>query len=227
MEGVRKALESERKAEQEFVAKAVKRETAPRGWPAALVMFHMSMWRERLRDALREFQHGRPHTPPPENVDEFNEAELASGIGTPLADAAARSETLLVELMTLFDELGDRPFQWYTSSTTAEAILRNSYTHPRLHMCEYLRENSEMDDANRVFEDALVEMREIGAPPIIMGMVLYNLACTRAGQGRLDDSLALLEEAFAVHPVIKEMAAQDADLAPLHDSRRYQELIKS
>jgi hypothetical protein len=227
VEGVRKALESERKAEQEFVAEALKRETAPRGWPAALVMFHMSMWRERLRDALREFQQGRPHKPPPENIDEFNEAEIATGIGTPLADAAARSDTLLVELITLFDELGDRPFPWYTSSTTAEAILRNSYTHPRLHMFEYLRENGEMDDANRVFEDAAAEMREIGAPPIIMGMVLYNLACTRAGQGLLDDALALLEEAFTVRPLIKEIAAGDADLAPLHDDPRYKELLKS
>jgi hypothetical protein len=227
VEGVRKALESERRAEQDFVAKATKRETAPRGWPAALVMFHMSMWRERLRDALREFQQGRPHKPPPEDIDEFNEAELASGIGTPLADAAARSDTLLAELITLFDELGDRPFHWYTASTTSEAILRNSYTHPRLHMFEYMRENDEVDDANRVFEDAVAEMREISAPPIILGMVLYNLACTRAGQGRLDDALALLEEAFAVRPVIKQMAADDSDLAPLRDNPRYQELLKN
>jgi hypothetical protein len=227
VEGVRKALESERKAEEEFVAKASKRETAPRGWPAALVMFHMSMWRERLRDALRDVQQGRPHTPPPENIDEFNEAELASGIGTPLADAAARSDTLLVELMTLFEELGDRPFQWYASSTTAEAILRNSYTHPRLHLFEYLRENDEMDDANRVFEDAVAEMREINAPPIILGMVLYNLACTRAGQGRLDDSLSLLGEAVTVRPALKELAAEDADFAPLRENPRYQELVKS
>ncbi|HYM96211.1 MAG TPA: hypothetical protein VET26_02830 [Candidatus Sulfotelmatobacter sp.] len=227
MEGVRKALESERKAEQEFVARAMQRETAPRGWPAALVMFHMSMWRERLRNALRDVQQGRSYAPPPDDVDAFNEDELASGIGAPLADAAARSDTLLAELIELFDELGDRPFKWYSSSTVGEAILRNSYTHPRLHICAYFRENDEPDDANRVFEEAVAEMREIGAPPIILGMVLYNLACTRAIQGRPDDSLDLLEEALGVRPVLKEIAAEDADFASLHDNERFQELVKS
>ncbi|HSP08172.1 MAG TPA: hypothetical protein VLU92_01085 [Candidatus Dormibacteraeota bacterium] len=171
---MRKALESERRAEQEFVAKAMKRETAPRGWPAALVLFHVSMWRERLRDALRETQQGRPHTPPPANVDEFNEAEVAAGIGTPLADAAARSDTLLVELIALCDELGERPFQWFAASTTWEALLRNSYTHPRLHMVQYMRENDELDDANRIFEDAVAELGEIGAPPLIMQQLVKS-----------------------------------------------------
>src|SRR5258708_25003724 len=107
---VLEALESQRDLGREFVAEPIESETQQKGWPAALVMFHISMWRERLRDALVEFRHARPYTAPPEDVDEVNDAELASGIGTPLADAAARSEKLLLELIGLAGELGDRPF---------------------------------------------------------------------------------------------------------------------
>jgi hypothetical protein len=224
---VLKALDSQRDLEREFVAEALKSEKQPRGWPAALVMFHISMWRERLRDALTEFRHARPYTAPPEDIDEVNDAELAGGIGTPLADAAARSDKLLSELIALGGELGDRPFKWYTANTTVEALLRNSYTHPRLHLFEYLRENGERDRAHRVFEDAVSEMRGLSAPPIALGMVIYNLACIRADQGRLDDALGLLEEAFALRPVIKEIAATDPDLAPLYDDPRFKTLVKT
>jgi hypothetical protein len=224
---VLEALESQRDLEREFVAEALKSEKQPKGWPAALVMFHISMWRERLRDALIEFRHARPYTEPPEGVDEVNDAELAGGIGTPLPDAAARSDRLLSELIELGGELGDRPFKWYAASTTVEALLRNSYTHPRLHLFEYWRENGERDRAHQVFEDAVSELRELSAPPIALGMVIYNLACVRVEEGRNGDALDLLEEAFAIRPVIKEVAPTDPDLAPLYDDPRFKALVKT
>src|ERR1700674_1823962 len=201
---VLKALESQRDLEREFVAEALKSETQPKGWPAALVMFHISMWRERLRDALTEFRHSRPYAAPPENIDEVNDAELASGIGTPLADAAARSDKLLTELIALAGELGDRPFKWFSATTTGEALLRNSYSHPRVHLVAYLRENGGRDRAHRMLEDAASEMREISAPASALGAALYNLACGRVDQDRLDDALELLVEEFPLRPDLKD-----------------------
>src|ERR1700694_1603966 len=224
---VLKALESQRDLEREFVAEALKSETQPKGWPAALVMFHISMWRERLRDALTEFRHARPYMAPPETIDEINDAELASGIGTPLADAAARADKLLTELIALAGELGDRPFKWFTATTTSEALLRNSYAHPRLHIINYLNENGEHDRAHRVAEDAASEMREISAPPSALGSALYNLACARADQDRLDEALDLLAEAFPLRPDYKQAAQQDADLAALHNDPRFKTLVSS
>ena len=222
---VLKALESQRDLEREFVAEALRSETQPKGWPAALVMFHISMWRERLRDALIEFRHARPYATPPENTDEVNDAEIDCGIGTPLADAAARSDKLLTELIALAGELGDRPFKWFTATTTGEALLRNSLVHPRNHVFEYLRENGDQEAAYRLVEDGASEMRSIGAPAHILGATLYNLAGVRVAQGRTDDALALLEEALPMRPDARLGAATDADFAALHDDPRFKALV--
>jgi tetratricopeptide (TPR) repeat protein len=226
---VRKALEAEREMEREFVAQVTRSETAPKGWPAALNLFHISMWRERLRNALTDVREGRAYKPSPENqeIDEVNDAELASGLGVSLSDIAERSDTLLAELIALSDQLGERPFKWNVARTTSEALLRNSYTHPRLHINAYWKENGEPERANGLFEDAVSDMREASAPPGVMGTVLYNLACARASQKRGDEALTLLEEAFQLRPDYKSSAPNDKDLAPLYDEPRFQAAIKS
>jgi len=190
MTDVRKALEAEREIEREFVAQVTRSETAPKGWPAALNLFHISMWRERLRNALVEVREGRTYTPSPEGqeIDELNDTELASGLGVSLSDIAERSDMLLAELIALSEQVGDRPFKWNVASTTSEALLRNSYTHPRVHINEYWKENGDLERANGVFEDSVTEMRDASAPPSVMGTVLYKLACTRAVQERLSAS---------------------------------------
>ena len=229
MTDVRKALEAEREMEREFVALVTRSEVAPKGWPAALNLFHISMWRERLRNALVEVREGRTYTPSPEGqeIDEVNDAELASGLGVSLSDIAERSDTLLAELIALSDQLGDRPFRWNISNTTTEALLRNSYTHPRVHFNQYWKENGDHERANALQEDAVSDMRDASAPPIVMGAVLYNLACARVAQDRLDEALELLVEAFMMRPDYKEAAAKDTDLEALHDNPAFKALTST
>lgn len=224
MTDVRKALEAEREMEREFVAMARALETGPKGWPAALVMFHVCMWRERMCNALTAVSEGRAYIPPPENMDEFNDAELAGGLGVALVDIADRADVLLVSLIKLWDELGERPFKWNISNTTTEAILRNSYVHPRNHIVEYLNENGNPTGAQRMQEDAASEMREFAAPPIVLGAALYNLACARVAQDRLDDALELLVEAIPMRPDLKETAPKDPDMEALYDNPAFKAL---
>lgn len=225
MADVRKALEAEREMEREFVTEVTKSETQPKGWPAALNLFHICMWRERLLNALTDVRDGRPYGSPPENVDETNDAELASGLGVSLADIAERSDTLLVSLIQLSEQVGDRPFKWYRANTTSEALLRNSYIHPRNHIAAYLNENGNQAGAQRLWEDAETELRGISAPPIALGAALYNLASARVAQGRLDEALALLEEAMPMRDDLKEAAAGDSELAALRDDPRFKALV--
>src|SRR5256885_12957182 len=157
-------LETERKLEQDFVATARADESGPAGWPAALLMFHVGMWRERLRDSLARMQEGKDYPRPPSNIDEFNETELGQGIGTPLTDAAARADHLLAEIIELYDKVGERPIEWNISKTTTEAVLRSSFTHPRTHIARYYRGNVQAGRARRVVEDTVDELRAAHAP---------------------------------------------------------------
>ena len=225
MAAIRRVLEAELQAEQEFVAGTRQSEKTPKGWPAALLMFHLSMWRERLRNALHDLSQDRPYSPPPDHVDEFNDAELANGIGTPLTDAAARSETLHREIMALHEALGERPFKWYKMSTTTEAVLRVSYLHPRVHMHAYANENGDTEQAMRLFEDAATELRHADAPPFIMGAAIYNLAVVRVAEHKVEEALTLLEEAVTMRPDLVEVADDDAELAALRDEERFQKLV--
>ncbi len=180
-----------------------------------------------MRNALTDLSEGREPAPPPVNTDEVNDAELPNGIGTPLADAAARSDHLLGEIIELYARVGARPFTWYSAKNTTEAVLRNSYLHPRLHLFEYLRENGEQDRANELFEEMFADMQAADAPPMIMTTARYNLACARSRQGRTDEALTLLTEVLTVRPEMREAAAEDPDLEPLRDDPRFQELIKT
>lgn len=189
-------------------------------------MFHLGMWRERLRNAFLDVSEGRSFTPIPKNIDEVNDAELADGIGTPLADAAARADHLLGEIIDLYGKLGERAFDWGMAQTTTEAVLRNSFTHARVHLFEYLRENGDVEGADELTEDAVPLMRTASAPALAMGAVIYNLACVRARQGRLDDAIALLDEGLRLRPDMKAAAPNESDLAPLVDDPRFQELVK-
>jgi tetratricopeptide (TPR) repeat protein len=224
---LRKALEAQREMEREFVAEARKSEKQPKGWPAALVLFHISMWRERLRNALTDLRDGRPYPPPPENIDEVNDAEVASGLGVSLSDISERSDTLLASLIALSEQLGERPFKWFTASTTTEALLRNSYIHPRNHIVGYLNENGDEAGAHRLAEEAVSEMRDVLAPPLALGAVLYSLACARAAQGKLDEAIELLKEALPMRPDMKAVAPTDPGLAPLRGDARFKELVSS
>ena len=192
-------------------------------------MFHISMYRERLRNALTDLAEHREYTPPPprETIDEFNEQELVHGIGIPLADAAARADLLFGEVIELYDRLGDRPFRWYRSERTTEAVLRNSYMHPRIHQFDYWKENGDQDRAYRLLEDAFSDLRAAEAPPMLMAEAAYNLACVRVYQRRIDEAIASIAEAFTTRPDLKEGAPKDLDLAPLRDDPRFQELIKT
>lgn len=222
---IRKALEAERSAEQSFVEFARANEKAPQGWPAALLMFHVGMWRERFRNALTNISEGKDYERPPKDSDETNDAELPKGIGTPLADAASRADHLLGEIMDLYAKVGERPIEWNVSRTTTEAALRNSYTHARVHMQQYYSQNGHVERADRLAEDAVAEMREAGAPPIVLGTVLYNLACVRAQQSRKDEAIDLVREALPLRPDLRDQAPGDPDLGEVRGDPRFKELI--
>jgi tetratricopeptide (TPR) repeat protein len=218
-------LTLEREFERSFVAneRAVARE--PQGWPASLIFFHLAQWRERLRGALSDFHAGREYKPPPQNIDEFNDRELAMGHRVPLSQAVTRADAALAALIDLSETVGDQPFTWNLTRTTGDALVRNSYMHPRVHLSAYLRENGEIAGAQQLVEETAHDLRELWPRPLILGAALFNLAAARVAQGRKDEALELLEEAAPMRPDLAEAAAGDPDLAPLKDDERFEKMI--
>ena len=93
------------------------------------------------------------------------------------------------------------------------------------HLC-FLDSCKAMDEARKLFEDAVPDMRAAHAPPLVLGTVLYNLAIVRAQEGREDDAIDLLQEAIPMRPDIKNLAPDDKDLGDLRADPRFQELVR-
>ena len=163
-------LESERETERRFVAEAATEPDYPRGWSAGLLMAHIASWRHRLRDALIEASRGLPVSGPPADIDGVNAAQLAGDARVSLEEAAARADTRLADLLDLWTTLGDRPFSWFTAKTIGEALVRNSYIHPRRHLAEHYVERGDQARGARLKSETLAELRRVGAPESVMSV---------------------------------------------------------
>jgi hypothetical protein len=163
-------LESQRETERRFVAEAATEPDFPGGWPAGLLMAHIASWRTRLRDSLIEASRGLPVSGPPADIDGVNAAQLARDAGISLEAAAALAETRLADLLDLWVTLGDRPFAWFTAKTIGEALVRNSYIHPRRHLAEHYLERGDRARGDRLKSDTLAELRRVGAPESVMSV---------------------------------------------------------
>ena len=133
-------------------------------------MFHVAMWRERMRDALKATVEGRVYELPGQR-DEINDEELARGIGTPIGDAAARADQLLSEILELYPQAGDRQVHWFRDAPAADVVLRNSYSHPRRHICDYRLANGDVDGARKSLDEALSELAALGAGDYVTGIL--------------------------------------------------------
>jgi hypothetical protein len=163
-------LELERETERRFVAEAATEPDFPRGWTAGLLMAHIASWRTRLRDCLIQASRGEPVSGPPADIDAFNAVELARNAGISLGEGATRAETRLGDLIDLWATVGDRPFSWFTAKTTGEALVRNSYIHPRRHLAEHYLERGDQSRGTELREETMAELRQVDAPESVMNV---------------------------------------------------------
>src|SRR5438132_6457589 len=146
-------LDDQRETERRFVVEAATERDVPGGWSAALLMAHIASWRTRLRDSLIEASRGLPVSGPPTNIDAYNAAELARNARISLEAAASEADTRLGDLLDLWATFGNRPFAWFSATTAGEALLRNSYIHPRRHLAEHYVERGERARGSQIMEE--------------------------------------------------------------------------
>ena len=225
MKDVLPLLRAEQELERQFIDEATGTTEPAEGWSAAMVMFHVAQWRERLSNALTEAAAGRPVNPPTGNIDELNDAEMAGAAQLSLADEAARANAELASLIAILDTTGEQPFKWYAATTNAEAIVRNSFLHARIHLADQFRERGDVARSDRLFEETASQLRKVEAPGHILGAALFNLASVRATQGRSDEALTLLEEALPMRPDLRAILPGDPEFAALRESPRFRTLL--
>jgi len=220
-------LQKQQDLEKAFVAEMAGKPEPSSGWTPSMTMFHIANWRERLWNGLTEAAAERPVNAPPGNIDELNDAEMVGSAGVALADVAARSDAALTSIIAMWETMGDQPFKWYVAETIGEAILRNSYLHPRVHLADQFLERGEAERSHRLTEETANELREVDAPGRVLGAALYNLAAVRAAQLRSDEALELLEESLAMREDLKPAAASDENFASLQGDSRFRALTGS
>ena len=223
---VARLLSAQRELERQVAAGAPP-DREVNGWTAALMFFHLAQWRGRLLSALTAQSQGKDFSAPPGNIDEFNDAELTAGRAMSLEEAAARSDGAFGSLLEIWEQLGDRPLVWYAAQSTSEAMTRNSYLHPRIHLAAYLMDRGRREDSDRLVEETATELRAASAAPRVLGAALYSLANVRVTQGRNDEAIALLEEAAPMRPDLGSYAIEDGAFNALRDSPRFRALGKS
>jgi len=219
-------LRKQQDLEKAFVAEAAGKPEPSSGWTPTMTMFHIAQWRDRLWNGLTETAAERPVNAPPGDIDELNDAEMVGATGVSLVDAAARSEAALTSIIAMWETLGDRPFNWYISETTGEAILRNSYLHPRIHIADQFLQRGDAARSQRLTEETASELRAVEAPERVLGAALYNLAAVRATQLRSDEALDLLEESLAMREDLRTGAAANEDFASVRGEPRFRALTQ-
>jgi hypothetical protein len=133
-------------------------------------MAHIGSWRNRLRDSLIQASRGEPVSGPPADIEAVNAVQLAGDAKISLQAAATRADTLLADLIDLWATLGDRPFSWFTAKTTAEALVRNSYIHPRRHLSEHYLERGDQSRGAQIREETLAELQRADAPDSVINV---------------------------------------------------------
>jgi hypothetical protein len=170
MKDVLRLLETERETERRFVAEAATEPDFPSGWSAGLLMAHIASWRTRLRNSLIQASRGEAVSGPPADIDAFNAVELARNAGISLESAATQAETLLGDLIDLWATVGDRPFSWFSAKTTGEALVRNSYIHPRRHLAEHFAERGDQSRGAELRAETMAELQRAEAPESVLSV---------------------------------------------------------
>jgi hypothetical protein len=187
-------------------------------WSARDVRAHLAAWRgieaRRLRAAIAEGPQATAGDPGPDDpVDASNahlHAERAGWSWRRVADDAASSREALADAIaaSTFDVLCE-------CDGTVAGIGANGVNHALAHLSDVARLAGAGAEYAAFAREVEAILRRNHLPMRDSGVMLYNLACHAALDGRLDEARRLLEEAVRRRHDLAEAARDDPDLEAL------------
>ena len=207
---------------------------SPDKWSAKDTVAHLTTWQRRWLDWLQPVAHGQlpddrgpGHTE--EDWDRINAESFATNRTRPwdqvwvesqkaYAQVAAWAPLVPQDYLNAQRRLGMReerpiwawiagPFLW----------------HVEVHVAEFHSKHGVLDraiQATRKFTDQVAAI----APTDVQGESYYNYACILALNGRTDDAVVALRDAFARNATLVETSKQDTDLDSLRARSDFQTL---
>jgi DinB family protein len=199
-------------------------------WHAKDHLAHLMWWRRRSAQVLEAAHTGGEPPPRPAADDDQNAVIYAETKDLPAAEikrAAGESWTALLAALEQCSE-GDlaKPHPDYPEAQVWE-VVPGMGGHLGVHLMFWFMENKDAVRGESVarwgydFECSLLPEGEKRAD------AAYNLACFYARDGRVDEALPLLREAFRGQPALREWAPKDPDLAGVRDRPEVRELLET
>lgn len=202
----------------------------PDEWAAKDVLAHTSTWQQTMLAEVQAWLRGEPV----EQATEFearNQQIYEENRERPWDEVWASVEATHARVRSLVEGLTDEqlatPYPTEESERTLwRRIVGNGYLHPVLHLVAFHLSRGDVAAARQLHEAMAERLPALDPSDAVWrGTTQYNLACFHALTGEPDRALALLGEAFALAPYLREWATQDSDMDSLREQPAYQALV--
>lgn len=192
-------------------------------WSAKDHIAHITFWRQSIMLKLAAVL--RKETPSnTEDFEQLNIEVFEAQKERPWSAVLAEAEQAYKALTNLIHQLSEEElfsphrFDWVPDGEPLYTIiLENSFEHARAHYSQYYLERHNLPQATGINESLTRIIIQANVSDVLKGTSLYNLACFYATNGRLEEALALVQQAFMLNPYSKEYALTDSDLDALRD----------
>ncbi len=205
-------------------------------WTAKDVLAHITAWEKRWVDWLELAGHGKPlddggprHIHRKQSDDETNAqffSENQNRAWGSVLDESRRVFGRFLEVVPLLSEdefANPQRFAWMENNPFWRRLSGTFFWHAALHVVQYDQARGQGERAVSRMEEfaGLVTDRE---PAVERAIALYNVACFCSLNGKPEQAIAALENAFALHSALIALAKQDTDLDPLRARPDFQAL---
>lgn len=190
-------------------------------WAALPTVDHNSAFKHEQVVRLHAVAEGS--TPPDFPVAEHRSEELYGSLSRDASEVAKRARVATDQLVAAVLDTAEADLfeagrhSWLRGRALWLQVVVRAFWHPMGHVGEYYAAHGATDLAVGVAEHALASADYLGAPDLVVGMSLYNLACARAAAGSLAEAAEDVKRAIELNGDLRTNAEVDRDLAVVRE----------